>query len=277
MIPPRAEREKRSAQGDNAVRARIDFLGILLFAGTLSSLLVFLLSLSGSPRWPFLPLAAVLAVLFVVWERRSADPFVDIDMIVSGGGLGRIYLTFATMNTVFYSLFFGLPLWLEQGHGFKPDLAGLLMLPFAGLAVIATPVAARLIRVKSVRLVIVIGMSTMAGGSLLLLLLGGSSSIAAILGITLLLGVPNGFNNLGLQTALFQAAPADKIGTASGLLQTSRYAGTFLSSALLGIIFGSSADTRGLHILAIALGAVSIALLAVSLGGSRQGAVRARD
>lgn len=262
--PPRGERRRETA-GRRGLP--VDIPGILLFGGALTSLLVFLLSLSRHIHWLFLPLAALLGVTFVIWENRSSDPFIDISIFRSGGGLRRVYGTFASMNTVFYSLFFGLPLWLEEAHGFHADVAGLLMLPFAGLGVIATPIAARLIRVRSVRLVIVTGMITMALGSLLLLFLRTGSPIAVILAITIVLGIPNAFNNLGLQAALFQAAPADKIGSASGLFQTSRYVGTFLSSALLGIIFGGQADTRELHILAAVLTAVSITLLLVSLLG----------
>ncbi len=266
-------REQDSARPSTEIRRRrtsFDVVGILLFAGTLSTLLVFLLSLSSHIRWLYLPLALLLGGGFFGWERRTSDPFIDMTMLRPGIGLSRVYLTFASMNTVFYSLFFGLPLWLEQAHHFTPSVVGLLMLPFAGFGVLATPVAARLIRVRSVRLVILIGMSTMAGGTLLLLPLNGDSPVIAILAITVLLGIPNSFNNLGLQAALFQSAPADRIGAASGLFQTSRYVGTFMSSALFGIVFGQSATTHGLHLLAAVLAAISILLLLASVGSLRR-------
>ncbi|HUX50647.1 MAG TPA: MFS transporter, partial [Spirochaetia bacterium] len=248
----------------------IDIGGILLFGGTLTSLLVFLLSLSDRVQWLYLPIAVTLCLLFVVRERRARDPFIDLSMFTAGS-LRRVYASFASVNTVFYSLFFGLPLWLEQARGLAPDAAGLLMLPFAGLGVIATPVAARLIRTRSVKLVILVGMATMVAATLLLLLLDGNTTIAAIVAITVVLGIPNAFNNMGLQAALFQAAPAQKIGAASGLFQTSRYVGTFMSSALLGIAFGSRATSRELHLLALILAAISIILLAASArNNSRQ-------
>lgn len=246
-------------------RLRVDLAGILLFAATLTLLLVFLLSLSGPIRWPFLPLAAGAAAAFVLWERRRADPFIDFSMLSTRGGLGRVYLTFAAVNTVFYSLFYGLPLWMEQAHRLAPDLAGALMLPFAGLGVLATPLAARLIRLRGARPANLIGMAAMCAGALLLLLLGDRSSIWAIAAVTLVLGVPNAFNNLGLQAELFQAAPADKIGAASGLFQTFRYVGTFLSVAILGIFLGARADSTRLHHVAFCLCAISLLLFLLTL------------
>ena len=267
--PPRTEREDRTGARRRAA-IRIDIGGILLFGGTLTSLLVFLLSLSGNVQWIYLPIAITLCALFVVRERRARDPFIDLAMFTAGA-LRRTYSSFASVNTVFYSLFFGLPLWLEQARGLPPDAVGLLMLPFAGLGVLATPIAARLIRTRSIKLVIVVGMSTMVAATLLLLLLDGNTTIAAIVAITIVLGIPNAFNNMGLQAALFQAAPSEKIGSASGLFQTSRYVGTFMSSALLGIVFGSKATSHELHLLALILAAISVILLAVSArNNSRQ-------
>jgi MFS family permease len=265
FLPPDPLRSAHEGSKKEGRRAPIDFAGLLLFAGALASLLVFLLSLSGQIRWPFLPVSLLLGAAFVVWEGRAKKPFIDLPLIVSTKGLGRLYLTFATMNTVFYSLFFGLPLWLQQARGLSPSLVGLVMLPFAGLGVVATPVAARLIRTRGVRFVLVIGMTTLAVGTLLLLLLRDHTSIGVIIAITVLLGIPNAFNNLGLQAALFQTAPAKMIGAASGLFQTFRYVGTFLSSALLGIVFGSEATSSGLHLLAGILAAISLVLFVVSL------------
>ncbi len=261
FLPPDPVR----AAGDKQSRPPIDFVGIVLAAGTLACGLVFLLSLSQEIRWPFLPVSLALGIAFVFWERKTSAPFIDLRLIAKTPGLGRVYLTFASINTVFYSLFFGLPLWLEQAHRLSPSIVGLVMLPFAGLGVVATPVAARLIRTRGVQPVIVIGMSTLAIGTALLLLFQDNSPLYVILAVTVLLGIPNAFNNMGLQAALFQVAPAQIIGAASGLFQTFRYVGTFLSSALLGIVFGSNPTSGELHTLAILLAGISVVLLLVSL------------
>jgi MFS family permease len=93
------------------------------------------------------------------------------------------------------------------------------------------------------------GSSFLLAGTLLLLLIGDSTSFLSIFLILSVLGVSNGFNNIGLQTALYANVPRSKTGAASGLFMTSRYIGTILSSSLLGILFGTTISTAHFHTL----------------------------
>ncbi|WP_227739556.1 hypothetical protein [Burkholderia thailandensis] len=83
----------------------------------------------------------------------------------------------------------------------------------------------------------------------------------AIVPLSIVFGIPNGFNNLGNQATLYRSAPGERIGAAAGLYRTAQYVGGGLSFALVGIAFGHAASDRGLHALAIALLAVSALLL----------------
>jgi len=67
------------------------------------------------------------------------------------------------------------------------------------------------------------------------------------------LGVPNGFNNMGLQAALYEAAPPARFSWAGGQFQTFRYVGAILSSTLLAAVFRQRATTQGLHAMALLL------------------------
>jgi len=78
---------------------------------------------------------------------------------------------------------------------------------------------------------------------------------------TTLIGIAGAFNNLGLQAALYQLAPADRMGTATGQFQVFRYVGATLCTALLGIVFSGTATTAGLHLLALMLVPVALALI----------------
>src|SRR5690606_33454763 len=124
---------------------------------------------------------------------------------------------------------------------------GLLLLPVTAVSAVVTPLSARLIGRRGPRLALVIGASVLAGSSLLLQLMDDTTPIALVAVFALLLGVPNGFNNLGLQTSLYQTAPASQTGTASGLFQTFRYLGAILSTTVLGLTFESDLTSRGLH------------------------------
>jgi hypothetical protein len=92
---------------------------------------------------------------------------------------------------------------------------------------------------------------------------GEHTGPAEIIAIGCVIGLPNAFNNLGLQAALYAAAPAGQTGTAAGLFQTGRYVGAILSTALLGAVYGGTPSTAGLHRAALFVAAAA-ALLAVA-------------
>jgi predicted MFS family arabinose efflux permease len=116
-----------------------------------------------------------------------------------------------------------------------------------------------------VRAVLVPGSAALLAGSLLLLALNTSTPLWLLLLVGLVLGIPNGFNNLGMQAALYTAAPPDQTGAAGGLLQTARYTGAILSTSVIGIVYGATAGTSGLHVLAGVMAALSLVLLWASL------------
>jgi hypothetical protein len=88
------------------------------------------------------------------------------------------------------------------------------------------------------------------------------------------LGVPNGFNNLGLQAALYEAAAANQIGAAAGLLQTCRYAGAIASTAIIGAVMGAEASNASLHVLAVVMGVTSAGLVVASVVAYRPSSAR---
>jgi MFS family permease len=117
----------------------LDLPGVALFSGVLAGVLGFLLSLSARPLWSLLPCAVLAAILLLLRERRVSSPFLDVRLLAANRPLVGVYAQFAAVNLVFYAVFFGLPLWLEEARRFAPDTAGLLLLPVAGVGVLVTP------------------------------------------------------------------------------------------------------------------------------------------
>lgn len=259
-----ADRAPRPALGGAAVHA-LDLPGVALFSGLLAGALGFLLSLSARPLWPLLPLAALAALLLLRREYRVAAPFLDVRLLTANRPLVGVYAQFAAVNLVFYAVFFGLPLWLEEARRFTPGTAGLLLLPVAGVGVLTTPLAARLIDRSGPRRALLVGAVLLLAGCLLLLLFDAATPVPVLLAVGAVLGVPNGFNNLGLQAALYEAAPTAQMGAAGGLFQTFRYTGAILSTALIGLVMGPRATGGSLHALAVVSAAVSALLVVTSI------------
>ena len=254
--------------------SRVDVPGIALFSSMLASLLAFLLSLSGSPRWALLPVAFIAAALLVRRERSVAEPFLNVRMLAANRPLVGVYAQFAGVNIVLYAVFFSLPLWLERVRGFDSGMAGLLLLPVAGVGVLATPVAARLISRCGPGPALITGAGMLTVGSLLLLVCNATTPVSVLLAVGVVLGIPNGFNNLGLQAALYEHAPAQHMGAAGGQFQTFRYVGAILSTSLLGLAFGSTVTSNGLHMIAYVLACISGLLLVASITTRRPRRVR---
>ena len=252
----------------------VDLPGVILFAATLTPVLGALLSLGSPESWIMLALLPVAVSLLAFRELRHPSPFFDIRLLMRNPAMVGVFAQFAAVTFIFYSFFFGLPIWLEQVPRYDARMAGLLVLPLTGIGVVVTPLAARMIESTGPRVPLVIGSAFMLAGSVLLLTLAPDTPIVMILVITFVLGVPNGFNNLGLQAALYSVTPGERISWAAGQYQTFRYVGATLASAVLGSVFRQRASTDGLHGIALVLAVVSVALVAASVMTRRRAAAR---
>jgi MFS family permease len=260
--------QNRVAGSLRSAAGLVDLPGVVLFGLTLGGLLAFLLSLSGQPRWALLPLAPIAGALLVWRELRAPSPFFNVRMLAPSRGLAGVYARFTAVNLAYYSVFFGLPLWLERVRGVGPGEAGLIVMPMSALGVLTTAVAAWLIRRRGPRLPLALGAALLCAGALLLLLLRPATPWAGVLGVVATLGLPVGLLNLSLQALLFRAAASGEMGAASGLFQTCRYVGSVLSTTLLGVVFAVGVTSAGLHELGAALAVLGLALLAASVARS---------
>ena len=240
---------------------RLDFGGIVLFAAMLTALLLFLMHPSVSHA-PLLGLTFVSGVGLAVWERRVPEPFLDLRLL--GGNLPLLATYVRTLLTmiVSYAFLYGFTQWLEAGRGLKPTAAGLLLLPLfvVGIAV-STLTGPR----KEVRVKLLVGGIAQIAGCALLLLAGTTGASWLLVLIVVVIGVPQGLNNLANQNALYYQADPERIGSAAGLLRTFGYLGAIIASAATGLVFKHAADTRGLHHLAVFLIAVGVLFLALTV------------
>jgi MFS family permease len=245
------------------VLRKLDVPGLLLFSGAMTALMLVLLSLTGSPQWYLLPVFAILGVLLVLRERRARDPFIDVRLLAANRPLSMTYLRTALTYVAFYAVFYGLPSWLEQSKGLDPGTAGLVMLPLAAVGVVTTTVAARMVRNRGPRVLLVIGSVVFVAAALLLTRVDSTAPIIGLVALSAVLGLPNGFNSMGNQTALYETAPAGQIGAASGLYRSSQYVGANLAAALIELTSAGPSTDGGLHRTALAI-LVIAAVLAVT-------------
>ncbi|MBN3799366.1 MFS transporter [Burkholderia sp. Ac-20392] len=255
-----ADAVRRGAQARDTLK-ELDLPGVVLFVLTLASLLLFLQSVSREPDWLLLAATLVLVPLLIHRERQAAAPLIDIRMLAENRPLLGTYLRCVGTYAVFYAIFYALPMWLQEARGLSAADAGLVMLPVAAIGTVTTMLATRIVHRHGARPVLVIGSALLCVGSVVMSLMTSSLPIAAIVLLSIVFGIPNGFNNLGNQATLYQSTPHDRIGTASGLYRTAQYVGGSLSFALVGLALGHPASDHGLRELAVVLAVISVLLL----------------
>ncbi|HSZ39105.1 MAG TPA: MFS transporter [Trebonia sp.] len=243
------------------ILSRVDLPGIAGFGGAMTALLVFLL---GLPRlsWTALAVAVVVAVVLVFWELRARTPFLDVRQLAANAALTRTYLRGALTMLGLYAVLYGLTQWMEAGHGYSPEVAGLLIIPMGAVgAFVSRWVSAR----NLIRWPLIATGVSMLVASLLTVLLGASSPASLIIVVMLIFGVAMGTTSVGNQTALYTQAPPSQVGTASGLFRTFCYVGSIASSTITGIVFRTSVTDSGLHLVAWILVGVSFLVLVMTV------------
>ncbi|MGH3362263.1 MAG: MFS transporter [Nocardioides sp.] len=222
--------------------ARLDIPGAALLGAAVLCLLFPLVSLEGGARLPLLlvALAPGFLVAFVRWERsvvrRGGAPVLDVGLLrrtpgyAGGLAVGTLYFT------GFTGIFLVLSVFLQEGLGYSPLEAGLLITPFALGSAVTSPLAGRLVSAVG-RKITLIGIAVMMSGvlSAALLVPGRSAGeLAWVLVPTLLLAGLGGGGVISPNFTLSLAeVPPAMGGAAGGALQTGARIGSAIGAALL--------------------------------------------
>lgn len=256
---------------------RMDVAGILLFSVGLVALLAQLLSAKSSGHVSLFNVIAglaglVLLAVFVRHELFAKSPFIPLRTFASYPALTWVNLQFMLVNLLFYSVFFGLPSYLQLVRHVSEFHTGILMLSLGLCSLVVSPLAGKWIDVSGPRRAMVVSAILMTLGSVWIVMLNPSSSVISICLALAAFGISNGLNNVAMQAALFNSSPKDIIGVSSGLFSTSRYFGTILSSLLIGIVMGNQFSFGGFRVLGIILTVVALSL--VYMGWRRMDSVQ---
>lgn len=239
----------------------LDFAGMVLFAGALVALLLFLMN-PHVDSWYLLVITVAAAAGFAARELRHRNPFIDLRVL--GGNVpllvtyGRALLAYI----VSYSFIYGFTQWLEDGRGLSAGQAGLLTLPMFATGIVVSALTGRR---RELRGKLIVAAAAQVVACVLLLTLHSTSPVWTILVVVLIFGVPQGLNSLALQNAVYRQANPANVGASAGLLRTFGYLGAIVSSAAQGGFYGRSADTSGMHHLALFLVVIAAAFLLVNV------------
>ncbi len=244
----------------------IDASGILLFTVGLVALLVGLLSAKSSGHVSLSNvivglIGLVLLGAFVRHELKATSPFIPLRTFAKYPAMTWVNVEFMLVNVLFYSLFFGLPSYLQMVRHVSEFHTGILMLSLGLCSLVVSPIAGRWIDKSGPRPALLVSAILMTFGSVWIVTLNQTSPVISVCLALAAFGISNGLNNVGMQAALFKSSPKEIIGVASGLFNTSRYLGTILSSLLIGIVMGDKFSAGGFRVLGIILTVIALSLV----------------
>jgi EmrB/QacA subfamily drug resistance transporter len=235
--------------GGHAARHDFDPVGIVLLGVAAVTLLLPFVEARqwGSWKWVLLPVAAVLVVAFVTWERRyhrsGREPVVDLGLFRRRSystGISMILLYFAAFTPVFFVF----TLFLQSGLDDSALVAGLSITPFAVGSAITAGVGGRAV-IRLGRPLIAVGLVTvavgLAGSVLAVHEVPGPDAPWATLVPLLVAGLGGGLVIAPNQTLTLSEVPVAQAGTAGGLLQTSQRIGAAVGVAAVGSVFFATA------------------------------------
>jgi EmrB/QacA subfamily drug resistance transporter len=232
--------------------SRVDTVGTVLGAGALATFVFAVIDAEnsgfGSPTViALLCVSAAGAVAFLLWERRTANPLLDLRFFRMARFAVPNVVAFCTYFATF-AIFFFTALYLVEVVADSGYKIALVFLPMTALMIVTSLLAGNWTGSSGPRWPITIGCLLFGAG-----LLTTNSVISphpSYVGLTLALalaGIGIGMTVTPVTSAAMGAAPAARSGMAASVVNTSREMGAVTGVAILGALVSSrlSADLTG--------------------------------
>jgi EmrB/QacA subfamily drug resistance transporter len=229
------------AESRRPAGARVDLSGMSAFT-VAAGALTFGLIRAGDSGWAssstlgLFAMATAALVVFVLVERRSPHPLLDLGLLRNPSFAGIMIGALLVTGSAFSCLVF-VSLWLQSVLGLGPVAAGLTLMPMACASFVVSATVGRFLQSVTPRLTIGIGLLLIGAGSALQGTLDAASSRTAIIPGLILGGIGVGMAIPALASATLATVPPDRGGMASGAVNTARQLGFALGVALLGLVF----------------------------------------
>ena len=226
----------------------LDAVGTALVTTGLFALVVALIGTNSdgwtsATRFGLLAAAAVLIVLFVVWEHRNREPMVPLGFFrrpaFSTSTIVSLLVGFAFIGVLYLIV-----LYFQNVMGYSPLQAGLRTLPLTLTQALTAANAGRLDRMLGARTKMSVGMLLLSAGLFGLAQIQVSTSYNAIWPFQVLLGLGMGLVMPAVAAAGMAAVDAEQSGVASGVINASRQVGGALGIAVLGSIAATITRTH---------------------------------
>ena len=227
---------------------RTDRAGFALSSATIALLVYTIIEApnygwSGARTLGGFALVAVLAAAFVVWERRTAQPMLDVSLFANP----RFTAASVSVAISFFALsgFIFLVTQLFQFlKGYGPLSTGVRLLPVASCVAISSILGARLAVRIGTKLVVAAGLFLMAAFYLWVSTSSVTTGYGTIAAQMVVLGTGMGLTSAPATEAIMGVVPKAKAGIGSAVNDTTRLLGGTLGVAVIGSVYASLYASR---------------------------------
>ena len=222
---------------------RLDRVGLVLSTAALATLVYTIIEAPGR-GWTepatlcgFAAAAVALAV-FVLWERRVAQPMLDVRLFTNL----RFSAASASVTVAFFTLFgfiFMITMYFQFIHGYSPLSTGLRTLPVAISMGVASVVGVQLAVRLGNKAVVSTGLTMMAVAFVWISRSSAHTPYLETVGQMILTAGGMGFTSAPATEAIMGVVPKQKAGVGSAINDATRELGGTLGVAVIGSIFTS--------------------------------------
>lgn len=217
---------------------KFDFIGMGILAVSLTTLVI---GMKGDAYWPLtaLLLASLGLFCFVRWERRQANPFIEMSLFrrvpfVIGGTVVGLH------NLGMYALLFQLPFLLSDWYRLDTAAIGQVLLSMTLSMVVFSALGGRMAERLGARSTVLCGLFASLIGMVALLLSTGSTALWWMPFSLVWIGGGVGMVMGPSHAAALSVIPHQHSGVASGILSTMRYLGGVAGITLISIVFNDA-------------------------------------
>jgi DHA2 family methylenomycin A resistance protein-like MFS transporter len=208
--------------------------------------------------------AVVALVVFVVAQARGAHPMVPLELFRSSAVVIALAVWFAFMGG-YYGMVFLFSLYYQREQGLTPLDTGLAFLPMTLLIALTSLVAGRAAAKVGPKIPTVVGQAMMAAGLLALCAAAAGAPTLVLAVLMIPVGLGGAVAIPAVTALLLDTVPAQRAGTASGVLNTSRQLGGALAIAVFGALLAHEGFLDGLRTSLLIAGLLLLATTLASL------------
>jgi len=227
LITKKIKTEWAEARGE-----KFDWRGSIIYGFALASFMYGFSKLPSTLGWILLGSSIILAMGFLLFEKKISNPVFDVRLILSNrvfafSGIAALIHYSATSATGFF-----ISLYLQYLKGFDARTAGLIMISQPVIMTLLSPLAGKLSDKRNPGVIASFGMGLTAAGLILLCFVNEKTPVPSIVFLLILMGTGFGLFSSPNSNAIMSSVEKRYLGVASGVVGTMRMVGQMMSMGI---------------------------------------------